>query len=826
MHTDVRFNSIFAQLTPACRSTSAAPDDTGPRARRGGLGLLALIASICLLAGSGCGGGGSSDASAVVPVVVTPVVPVPVAVAPTITTQPASQTAVVGAAASFSVVASGDTPLSYQWQRNGVDVAQATGASYTLPATQLADDGSTWGVVVRNAAGSVSSMPASLSLTPAGKLPLGISLLAGSVGGAGNLDGIGAAARFSNPRGVAVDAHANVYVADTENQTIRKITPAGVVSTLAGSAGTIGSADGIGAAASFHDPEGLAVDSTGNVYVADTSNHTIRKINAAGMVSTLAGTAGTTGSADGIGTAARFYSPRGLAVDAAGNVYIADSFNNTIRKITPAGLVSTLAGSASELGATDGTGAAARFNSPYGVAVDVAANVYVTDKANHTIRRITPTGVVSTLAGAAMVQGSADGAGAAARFVWPSGLAVDAAGDVYVADAGNNTIRKVTAAGVVSTVAGTAEAPGAADGFGGLASFSSLEGLAIDAAGNVYVAEDRNHKIRKIAPDRTVSTFAGSAGSDGSADGNGAAAQFYLPKGLGVDTTGKVYVADTNNHTIRKISLVGTVSTLAGTAGVAGFANGAGATARFVSPAALTVDSDGNVYVADSAWDSPVRKITPAGVVSTPTGIVDEPGGGRGVRTIGLAVDASGNVYVADEVWSPGLLFTAPYVERSRIHKITPNNVISTVFVLEGETSPWAHISCIAVDRGGNVYAADQFTLRKITPAGVVTLLAGTAGAVGSADGIGAAASFNGPSGLAVDAVGNVYVADTGNHTIRKITPAGVVSTVVGKAGVSGIVLGALPGGLRSPRGLALDAKGVLYITSGGAVLRVQLSPV
>ena len=247
-----------------------------------------------------------------------------------------------------------------------------------------------------------------------------VTTLAGLAGAAGSADGTGSAARFRDPRGVAVDSAGNVYVADYSNHTIRKITPAGVVSTLAGLAGNPGSDDGTGNAARFSQPAGVAVDSAGNVYVADTFNHTIRKITSAGMVSTLAGLAGSLGSEDGPVSGARFNHPYGVAVDSAsGNVYVADSANHTIRKITPAGVVSTLAGLAGNPGSADGIGSAARFNSPYGVAVDSAGNVYVADSHNNTIRKITPAGAVSTLAGLAGMVGSADGTGSAARFNFP-----------------------------------------------------------------------------------------------------------------------------------------------------------------------------------------------------------------------------------------------------------------------------------------------------------------------------------------------------------------------------------------------------------------------
>ncbi len=231
-------------------------------------------------------------------------------------------------------------------------------------------------------------------------------------------------------------------MADTDNHTIRKITSAGVVTTLAGSAGISGSADGTGSAARFNNPNGVAVDGSGNVYVADTCNHTIRKITSAGVVTTLAGSAGSSGSADGTGSAARFNYPYGVAVDGSGNVYVADTNNHTIRKITSAGVVTTLAGSAGSSGSADGTGSAARFNYPYGVAVDGSGNVYVADTANHTIRKITSAGVVTTIGGTAGVMAGTDGVGGSAQFAYPWGVAVSTAGVLYVADSCNNRISR------------------------------------------------------------------------------------------------------------------------------------------------------------------------------------------------------------------------------------------------------------------------------------------------------------------------------------------------------------------------------------------------
>jgi sugar lactone lactonase YvrE len=337
--------------------------------------------------------------------------------------------------------------------------------------------------------GTASSAPATGSTTSAASAQ--VSTLAGS-GASGLANGQGTAASFNDPVDVVVDASGSVYVADTGNNVVRKIDASGNVTTVAGS-GAHGSANGQGTAASFDFPNRIAIDSSGTIYVADSASSLIRKIDTAGNVTTLAGSP-TPGSTNGQGTAASFNSPAGIALDTSGNVYVADTGNNLIRKIDASGNVTTFAGSGVQ-GSSNGQGTAASFNAPRGIIVDGSGNLYVADSGNNLIRKIDSSGNVTTIAGAG-AQGSANGQGTAASFNDPEGLARDASGNIYVTDTNNNLIRKIDPSGNVTTLAGSGQ--GSANGQGTAASFYSPSGIAVDASGNLYVADTLNNSIRKI----------------------------------------------------------------------------------------------------------------------------------------------------------------------------------------------------------------------------------------------------------------------------------------------------------------------------------------
>jgi sugar lactone lactonase YvrE len=352
--------------------------------------------------------------------------------------------------------------------------------------------------VVSNEAGVVSSDAALLTVY-GGAVPDDylFTTLAGEAEQHGTDDGSGSAARFNQPMGIEVDSAGNLYVADTVNHTVRKITAAGQVTTLAGTPGVIWTAEAPQAESLLYSPNDVAVDAAGNVFVADTDTHSIRKITPAGTISYFAGQAGTSGTNDGLGLAARFNRPTGLAVDSEGNLFVADSDNFTLRKITPGGSVSTIAGRPGETGYQDGGTNEALFNWPFGIAVDQAGSLYVTEYYAYTVRKVHPSGSVWTLAGEPGRPGVEDGPGNEARFIAPAGVAVDGDGNAYVTEYGLHTLRKITPDGVVLTVAGLSEQRGTNDGLASAVRFNGPSGVTVGPAGTLYVADTDNATIRK-----------------------------------------------------------------------------------------------------------------------------------------------------------------------------------------------------------------------------------------------------------------------------------------------------------------------------------------
>ncbi|UTJ06117.1 Ig-like domain-containing protein [Arcobacter roscoffensis] len=592
-----------------------------------------------------------------------------------------------------------------------------------------------------------------------------------------------------------------------------------IVSTFAGS-GSNGSSDGSAITASFSFPYGVAVDSNGNVYVSDSSNHKIRKITSDGNVTTLAGS-GNAAFADGLGEAASFNYPNQLAVDSSGNVYVSDNFNHKIRKISPDGNVTTLAGSGYGF-FRDGVGANASFQNPDGIAVDSSGNVYVADYSNNRIRKISPDGTVTTLAGNGYAT-FADGLGTNASFKSPSGVAVDSSGNVYVADTLNHRIRKIDTNGNVTTLAGSGDAA-FADGVGATASFNKPSGVAVDSSGNVYVADFGNDKIRKITSDGNVTTLAGS-GLGGSTDGNATVASFKNPYSVAVDSSGNTYVADILNNRIRKISNVYKLLTGTPTKDDVGvhdvnlilsdgtnevehnFQITVNSLAPVVTSEAVTsVDEDSEYLYTltgvdgqgdDLNWSVKENTSLPTWLSFNNTAPTVSTFSSHYLSTkstyIEMATDSNGNIFTTNDT-------------QDSIVKITPNGVVTT-FV--GGDSSFTKIVGLTIDSSDNIYVSDssEHKIKKITPSGIISVFAGSIS--GFNDATGELAKFNYPHGLAIDKNDNIYVADRSNHRIRKITQEGVVTTLIGD-GTAGIT----DTRVYYPQNIALDSNDNLYIPS------------
>jgi sugar lactone lactonase YvrE len=489
---------------------------------------------------------------------------------------------------------------------------------------------------------------------------------------------------------------------------------------------------------------------------------------AATRISSFAGPANGGGYLDGSGTAVKFSAPRGVAVCPSGDIFVADTGNHVIRRTTPEGLTTTLAGKAGDPGSADGT-AGARFNLPRGIAADSACNLYVTDSGSHLIRRISSGGAVTTIAGAAGQAGGADGR-AEARFNRPGDLIIDSTGVLFVADTGNHTIRRIAADGEVTTFAGVRGVSGILNGTGTGASFNSPTSIAMDAAGIIYIGDSLNRRIRRITAGAVVDDLLPSGVQVGS----------VIDVAVGPD--GRVYWTDGERGVVQRFNTA--VETVAGTSFTRGHADGAGAAARFNEPASIAAAPDGSFVIAE-AGNHVLRRMR-ADVVSTVVGSAPLPGTDDGIgaqaRFVypgGVAFDRAGNLYVG---------------EQNRVRRIAPDGTTTTITgrsgesgVIDGprESARLESTQYIAADDQGNIYTSEfwRHVVRKISPDGSVSTFVGRLDQPGTTDGDSSVARIKNPRGLAVDTAGNLYVGDAGNGAIRKVTPAGVVSTLASSAG-------------------------------------------
>ena len=669
-----------------------------------------------------------------------------------------------------------------------------------------------------------------------------------TIAGGGTDDGRPATlAGLGGPWSVALDAAGNLYIADRGDHRIRKVAVGtGIISTVAGngSLGFVGDG-GPATAAGLTAPEAVAVDASGNLYIADTGNDRIRKVEAgSGIISTLAGLGCCGASGDGgPATAAYVSSPSGVALDAVGNLYMSDTAR--IRKVEAgSGIISTVAGIAvSGFSGDGGPATAAQLNIPNGVTLDASGNLYIADSLNHRIRKVAASsGIISTVAGKSVgLSGGFSGDGGPATNAalrWPQGVALDAAGNLYIADRDNDRIRKVTAgSGIISTVAGNGTRGFSGDGGPATgAGLSFVTGVSLDAFGNLYIATEGNERIRKVdAGTGIISTVAGNGFPLGfSGDGGLAtAAGLRYLGGVALDASGNLYIVDKFNHRILKVAAeCGIISTVAGN-GSEGFSvdGGLATAAALRSPNAVALDVSGNLYILDQAsdWYARVRKVAAgSGIISTVAG-----GGSKGANDVpataaalywpsDLTLDASGNLHIAE-------VFTIRKVEAG-------TGIISTVAgkplasgLGDGGPATAAKLSYaggVALDASGNLYIADtgHYRVRKVAvETGIISTVAGNGTEGFSGDGgpaTGAQISIDngfGPccAGVAVDSNGNLYIADLNNHRIRKVASAsGLISTVAGDGsrGGSGDGGPATAAALLSPSHVALDAFGNLYI--------------
>jgi len=614
----------------------------------------------------------------------------------------------------------------------------------------------------------------------------------GTAGFSGD-DGLATSAAFNTPLGLARDSVGNLYIADSANSRIRKVSN-GVITTVAGN-GTPGfSGDGGPAtSAQLAGPSNVAVDTAGDLYIVDTGNQRIRKVSN-GIITTVAGNGAQGYSGDhGPAAGAHLYNPSAVAIDSAGNLYIADSYNNRIREVSN-GVITTVAGGAPPTGTAPilgpglppyggfggdgGPATAAQLYDPSGVAVDSAGNLYIADFYNGRIREVS-NGVINTVAGGGA--SLSDGSATRAKLA-PFRVALDPSGNLYLSDLSGNRIRKVSG-GVITTLAGTGQPPPVYSGNNGPAISALLNqpvGVATDTAGNLYFADSGTDRVHKVSGG-VITTVAGNGTFGYTGDtGPATSAELNYPIGIALDSAGNLYIADSHNSSVRKVSN-GVITTVAGN-GMQGFSGDGGpaTSAQLNNPTGVAVDAAGNLYIADSD-NGRVRKVSTNGLITTVAGngiLAPSNGipGGRGYGGFsgdgGPATDAQLSTPTSVTVDSAGNLYISDY-DNNRVREVS-HAIINTV----AGSGP----------NGG---------------------FAGFGGDGGPAT----SGQLNGPWGTAVDSAGNLYIADTGNNRVRKVSN-GVITTIAGSTtgGFYGDHGPATSAGLNSPLGVAVGSAGSVYI--------------
>jgi YD repeat-containing protein len=644
------------------------------------------------------------------------------------------------------------------------------------------------------------------------------------------------AATFDSVWGLALGPDGSLYVADSDGDRIRRIGPDGIISAVAGNGAVRYSGDGAPALnAAFNEPASTAIGPDGTLYIADSDNHRIRRVGLDGRVSTVAGT-GTAGAAGDGGPAslAELNRPRSLSFAPDGSLYIADTANHRIRKIDPSGIIGTVAGTGTSGQSGDGGPAAeAQLNSPEVVRVDSSGGLYIADTGSSRVRRIDPAGVISTVAGTGTAGFGGDGAPAiAAQLSRPKGLALGADGTLYISDTENHRIRAVNGQGTISTVAGTGVWGYGGDGGAATAAWLGLpRGIDLGADGSLYIADSSNVRVRKVSGEGTISTVAGTGlkAYYGYGDGGAAtAARMRIPASVTVLADGTFYISDPEDGRIRQVSPAGIITTAAGNSEYRfGGDDGPALSASFNFPQGMAVGPDGSVYIADT-WNNCVRRVSPDGVVTRFAGSLfpEGMGGDGGPATEsplylphGLALAGDGSLYITE---SGG----------DRVRRVDPNGVITTVagtgvrgYSGDGGPATEARLNRpngIVLGPDGSIYFIDESNVRvrKVDPEGIITTVAGTGVEGFHGDGGEATeAQMRWPYGLAMGPDGSLFVAELWNSCVRRISPEGIITTVAGNFNGDGWPASEAPIG--SGGALAVGPDGSIYLPTQGRVRRI-----
>ncbi len=650
--------------------------------------------------------------------------------------------------------------------------------------------------------------------------------------------------------GTAFDTAGNLYVSDEDNNVVLRIATSGTVAVAAGNGIRGFSGDGgTATSASLNKPYGLAVDSDQNLYIAEYGNNRVRKVTAAGIISTVAGDGFQNSSGlgrytgdGGPATAASLSLPSDVAVDQGGNLYIADTFNSSIRKVTPDGIITTVAGTGN--GGGFGTPAAGvTLATPAGVSVDASGNVFIADTGHNLIRKLTPAGVATIVAGSGTSGFGGDGGPATgATLTFPGRAIVDGAGNLYISDTTNNRIRRVGTNGIISTICGVGPTGTFAGGFSGdggpatQASINTPEGLAVDSSGNLYFADNQNLRIRKIDSGGNITTVAGSGSFKFFGDGGTATgANLHQPSSVAVDAAGDFYIADTLNRRVRKVTPDGRIVTVAGNGSATFSGDGAVATtAGLGNPMGVAVDQSGNLFIASAGR---VRKVSSTGIISTLAGPIVRFAGGFPSVFSGLSADNAGNLYVAESGSRVILRVNAA----GNVTIVAGSLGLPPGFSGDGGPATQAalsYASAVAVDAAGNLFIADteNHRIRKVNGSGIISTVAGNGNAAFSGDGGPAiTASLNQPDGISVDRGGNLYIADTANQRVRMVNVNGTITTIAGNgaagfSGDGGVATAAslnMIAPLSQESGVAADASGNVFIVDGSndRIRKIQSAP-